>query len=130
MPSFLNYENYLTLIDRINREKNEDSVEDADSIKSAVESFIGYVREVCMSETRTKLAYGQYEGSELRDLVETYDKTRTRAHEAAIANVGMINKIAEFYGVGPVFTGNVHERLEVAAFCMEITEKIFLNRKL
>ena len=130
MNYFLNYENYLTLIDHINKVKTEESVEDADSIRSAVESFVGYVREVCVSETRTKLAYGQYEGSELRDLVESYDKTRTRAHEAAIANVGMINKIAEFYGVDPVFTGNVHERLEVAAFCMEMTEKIFLDRKI
>ena len=130
MNCYSNYENYLALIDRINKDESEDSTEDADSVKSAVESFVGYVREVCMSETRTKLAYGQYEGSELRDLAESYDKTRTRAHEAAIANVGMINKIAEFYGVGAVFTGNARERLEVAAFCLEMAENIFINRKI
>ena len=61
-------------------------------------------------------------------MLTRYDRTRHDAHEAAIANVRLVNRLAELYSVGPLFTGNDQNRLEVADFALDVVVQIFQNR--
>ena len=61
-------------------------------------------------------------------MMTRYDRTRHDAHETAIANVRLVNRLAELYGVGPLFTGNDQNRIEVADFALDVVVQIFQNR--
>ncbi len=54
-------------------------------------------------------------------------KTSTDS-EAAIVNVRLVNRLAQLYGVAPLFTGDDKERLQVADFCLDVVVQIFQNR--
>ena len=54
--------------------------------------------------------------------------TRHDAHEAAIENVCLVNRVAELYGAGPLFTGDDQNRPEVADFALDVVVQIFQNR--
>lgn len=126
------FDNYSKLIEVMGA-KVKDKTADSDGIslvKNAVASFIHYVKTVDEGETAKRIAYACSEGAELRASVETIENTRHTAHEAAIANVSILNRIAAMYGVEPIFTGDVTNRLVIAAFCLEVTTQIFQNRSL
>ncbi len=101
-----------------------------EAVTDAVMSCAEYVAGVVESETKTVLARTMYDGQEYREAVMNYDAARSRKHNAAIANVKMLNRIAASFETGPVFTGDADVRVQVAEFCMELTEYIFRNRKL
>lgn len=63
-----------------------------------------------------------------REMITRYDRRRHDAHEEAIANVRLVNRLAEMYGVAQLFTGDDQERLQVADFCLDVTVQIFQNR--
>jgi len=105
---------------------DDDAIEDLRVIKRATDSFHGYVNTVDMTETRIKVARFRSEGEELREVVEEADRARRYAHEAAISNAAMINRIARFYGVNKaIFLGDSADRYQVADFCLDVTVAIF-----
>ena len=69
-----------------------------------------------------------FEGDEYREMVSRYDRNRHNAHEDAIANVRLVNRLATMYDSEPLFTGDDQERLQVADFCLDVTVQIFQNR--
>jgi len=127
---YLNYDNYCTLISKIGQCKSEDAADDADFLFKATKSFLKYVDEVVISETGIKLIDSEGDSAEIRAQIEAYDYSRHIAHEAAIANTAILNKICAAYGVGPVFLGDITKRLEVAVFCIELIEQIYLSRRI
>ena len=56
-------------------------------------------------------------------------RMRSKHHDAAIASVSAVNRIAAFYGIGLIYTGDPAVRRQVAAFCMEVVRVLFDNRR-
>lgn len=112
------------------RAGDSDAALDLDAFVKAMASFHEYVSAVDMSEVQIRMAQAHLSGAALRDAAAEADAVRHVHHEAAIANAAMLNRMARAYGVGPIFLGDTAERLEVAAFCMEVTGELFRRRRL
>ncbi len=121
---FFNHDAYLLL-----SEKARGEADDLDVIKEAMESFCEYVRVVDDTEVAIRMASFRLEGYDLRQAIENYDKSRRLAHNSAIVNARMINRIAALYAVDAIFTGDYDDRLQVADFCLEVTNALFVNRR-
>lgn len=126
--SYFNYDAYLKLADKIKSIETPDAAEDLEALDDAMTSFREYVHRVDAGEQQIKLAPIRFQGSELRDMISRYDQSRHDQHEAAIANVRLVNRLAELYGVEPLFTGDDKDRLAVADFTLDVVTKLFKNR--
>ena len=126
--SFFNHDAYIELAEKIKTSVSPDAPDDLEALNDAMTSFREYVMRVDMGEQQIRLAAVRFEGEEYREMLTRYDRTRHDAHEAAIANVRLINRLAELYSVGPLFTGNDQNRLEVADFALDVVVQIFQNR--
>ena len=118
----------MKTINAIIRRTQLDTIRDKYVLNDAMTSFREYVMKVDMGEQQIRLASVKFEGDEYREMLTRYDRTRHDAHETAIANVRLVNRLAELYGVGPLFTGNDQNRLEVADFALDVVVQIFQNR--
>ena len=122
---------YLALENTIKQQAaagSEDAADDLGFLKKAVLSFAHYVYMVSEERIEARLAMGVKTGDELRETLSHFDAVRHNAHEAAIANANMLNRIALDYGVEHVFTGDASNRREVGEFCGKITAWLFENR--
>ena len=99
-----------------------------EALNDAMTSFREYVNKVDAGEQQILLAAVRFEGDEYREMVSRYDRNRHNAHEDAIANVRLVNRLATMYDSEPLFTGDDQERLQVADFCLDVTVQIFQNR--
>ena len=126
--SYFDYNAYTTLVDKIKAKGDADAQEDLEALDDAMTSFREYVAKVDAGEQQIKLAAVRFEGMEYREMVMKYDQNRHNQHEAAIANVRMVNRLAEMYSVTPLFTGDDTERLQVADFCLDVVVQLFNNR--
>lgn len=123
--SYFNYDAYLKLADQI---KKSESSDDLEVLSDAMTSFREYVGKVDAGEQQILLAAVRFEGEEYREMITRYDKRRHDQHETAIANVRMVNRLADLYKCEHLFTGDDKERLQVADFCLDVVVKIFQNR--
>lgn len=126
--SFFNYNAYVQLADKIKASGSEDAADDLEALNDAMTSFRDYVSVVDGGEQQIRLAAIRFEGDEYREMITRYDRNRHNQHENAIANVRLVNRLAELYGVSPLFTGDDTERLQVADFCLDIVVQLFQNR--
>ena len=46
-----------------------------------------------------------------------------------IVAASVLNRLAERFGVRPVFTGDIADRHQVADFCLEVAGWLFVNRR-
>ena len=102
----------------------------AEAVIDAVNSCAEYVAGVVDMEIKTTLAAKRYEGNDYQEAVMIYDADRSRKHNAAIANIKMMNRIAEAAGMSPIYTGDPDNRIQIAEFCIELTTDMFMNRRL
>lgn len=126
------FENYVKLTEALGaaaKTGDYDAEQDSRDFAKAFESFHEYVLNVDMSETQIRLAYARFEGAELRERVAHYDSMRRAYHERAIANTSLVNNMARFYGIGKIFIGDSTDRYDVADFCLQVTNEIFLKRR-
>lgn len=79
-------------------------------------------------EQQIRLDAVRFEGEEYREMVSQYDRRRHDQHEDAIINCRLVNRLAEIYGVSPLFLGDDKERLQVADFCLDTVIMVFNNR--
>lgn len=130
--SYLNYHNFQMLSNKLK------SSEDFELIEDAVDAFTGYVKDVDIGEQQIRTAYATLEGEALRERVTAIDNRRSAHHKEAITNVNLLNRLAAANGVQTIYTGkagegdnlyNLEVREAVAEFCIEITTKIFENRR-
>ena len=126
--SFFNYNAYVELADKIKTSGSEDAADDLEALNDAMTSFREYVNKVDAGEQQILLAAVRFEGDEYREMVSRYDRNRHNAHEDAIANVRLVNRLATMYDSEPLFTGDDQERLQVADFCLDVTVQLFQNR--
>lgn len=125
--SYLNYEAYLELIKRIAAVHEYYHMEALDMSVSAIRN---YVEEVDNGEQAIAMAYFKLEGELYRETVSRYDAKRRIAHEAAISSCSMLNRLAKFYSLPNIFTGDTEDRLQVADFCLDVVVTVFKNRKM
>ncbi len=105
-----------------------DAEEDLSFLKTAMMSFCEYAFRVNEEQIETRLAKGVLIGDELRTVVEHFDGTRHTAHERAIAQTKMLNRLATAYSCGKIFLGDESIRFEIGTFCGEVANWLFKNR--
>ncbi len=92
----------------------------------SAESDAVYVKAVYMLEVSVQLISARtFDAREAAEEVAEQDRKRRVMHEAAIAAVSSCNRMAERFGVQPVFDGNIEDRYEVADFCGDFVVEIF-----
>ena len=126
--NFFNYNAYVELADKIKTSGSEDAADDLEALDDAMTSFRDYVNRVDMGEQQIKLAAIRFEADQYREMLSRYDSSRHDAHETAIANVRLVNRLAELYGVSPLFTGDDQDRLQIADHCLDVVIQLFQNR--
>ena len=127
---FLNENALKDLIRRLSNSNDPDDRDDFGTVKEAMESFHIYVDTVVKNETKFLLQVGNLEGQEYRDAVSQYDNDRHSAHEKAIGDAILVNRLAARKGLPPVFTGDETQRHQVADFCLELDQYLFRNRRM
>ena len=126
---YLDESSFSSLVRQITTGINPDSRDNMEVLETILPSFHTYVDAVVSGETRLLLS-GQPDGQTWRDLIMQYDSARHSAHEAAIVNVRVLNRLAALYNLPPVFTGDDTHRHQVAAFCLELDQYFFVNRRM
>lgn len=104
--------------------------DDQDALYDILPSFHTYVDTVVKNETKLLLSESVSMGQPYRDMVMQYDQARHSCHETAIINVNVLNRLADLYDLTPIFTGNSANRHEVAEFCFEMDQYLFINRRM
>ena len=104
--------------------------DDLSIVKDAMESFHNYVSTVIKGETRLLLQGSDLDGQEYRDAITQYDGDRHSAHEKAISDVKLLNRLSSRNGLSLVFTGDDTQRHQLADFCLELDQYLFRNRRM
>ena len=86
-----------------------DDKELLDMIYDALISFERYHGAIYDMETKKKLYRYAMDSLEYRKMENELDKLRTSCHNAVIANVSMLNRMAEQKGIPPIYDGVVSE---------------------
>ena len=127
---YFDHEAYIQLAEKIKASDSLDAKDDLEALDEAMTSFRVYVEKVDCGEQQIRLAAVRLEGEEYRQMVTKYDQRRHLQHEDAIINVRVVNRLAQMYGVSPLFLGDENDRLQVADFCLDTVIEIFHNRTL
>ena len=117
---YFNLENYKLLCKAI--KNGEDVADDTEIVNDIMNHCVQYVNSVAAHEKTLELIRFRYESDELIRRIEEVDHLRRAVHNVAIGNCNIINRLANSYGVGEIFTGNANNRYEVANFCGEVSE--------
>ncbi len=96
-------------------------------------SFENYHMAVYKLETYKKIHGVNVKNGEIyKDTVMELDRNRTICHNAVIANMGILNRLAEMNNLPPVYEGIVSEerthRRNLANEVFEYVEKVIKNR--
>ena len=95
-----------------------------------MEAFHRYVDIVVTGETKLLLQGSSLDSQEYRDAITQYDGDRHSAHEKAIGDAKLVNRLAAREGLPPIFTGDDAQRHQVADFCLELDQYFFQNRRM
>ena len=117
---YFNLENFKLLCKAI--KNGEDVADDTEIVNDIMNHCVQYVNSVAAHEKTLELIRFRYESDELIRRIEEVDHLRRAVHNVAIGNCNIINRLANSYGVGEIFTGNTNNRYEVADFCGEVSE--------
>ena len=130
MEKFLNESALKDLIRRLSTSNDPDDQEDFDIVTKAMEAFHNYVDTVVKGETNLLLQGSNLDGQEYRDAITNYDGDRHSAHEKAISDAILVNRLAARNGLQPIFTGDETQRHQIADFCLELDQYFFQNRRM
>lgn len=102
-------------------------------IENALLVFENYHKAIFDLEIRRKLyACGAMDAGEYREQIPKLDKTRTITHNAVLAQVRLLNRMAASQNLPPVYDGPVSEekpvRREVADAVLDYVRQIILDR--
>jgi len=111
----------------------KDDRDDLEMIVAAMESFEDYHRAIYNLEiTRRLFSCGAMESDEYRAETVERDRSRTFNHNAVLAQVNYLNRLAAEAGLEPFYDGIVSEerpyRREVANAVLEFVRDVILNR--
>ena len=118
------------LIRRFSTSSDPYAREDLDTVEKAMQAFHNYVNTVVDGEMKLLIQGSSLEGQEYRDAITQYDGDRHSAHEKAIGDAKLVNRLAAREGLPPIFTGDDTQRHQVADFCLEPDQYFFQNRRM
>lgn len=133
MVKYCNYEAFLKLKDKLFHEASSgsrDAREDIAHVRGCIVTCCEYIKTVDETEYVSSAAKYTEEMQYAAQIANQQDKSRHFAHEAAIVNVRMLNRICDAYQVDKVFVGNESDRYEIGHFCGEFANMIFRHRTL
>ena len=110
-----------------------DDNDDLDMIVKAIETFESYHQAIYQSELARRLfSCKAIDSDTYRSEYSRRDKTRNVNHNAVIAQVGFLNRLAEEAGLPPFYDGVVSEerpyRRELANAILGYVEEVIRNR--
>ena len=118
------------LIRRFSTSSDPYAREDLDTVEKAMQAFHNYINTVVDGEMKLLMQGSSLEGQEYRDVVIIYDGDRHSAHEKAIGDAKLVNRLAAREGLPPIFTGDETQRHQIADFCLELDQYLFRNRRM
>ena len=124
-----NEASYLQMLKMLKADSRSDAQDDLALIRDIMLSFHNYVDVVARGELKLSFADSS-DGALWRDTVSQYDQSRHLAHELAIQNARLLNRLAQNYGLEAVYLGDPDQRHQVAAFCLEVDQFFFQNRRM
>ena len=89
--------------------------------------FSNYVNTVVTGEYRISIAMAVKEGDELKDAVQTIDRSRRIAHESAIDACNQLNRLSKNLGLEAFFEGDTADRQQVADFCKDFVDELWYS---
>lgn len=95
----------------------------------AFSAFPEYVNTVVRCEQQLPLIRATAEREEMIARVESLDKLRNAAHNAAISSLTMLNRNCDYYGVARIADIDTNNRYAVGDFCACYTMSVFENRQ-
>ena len=111
---------------------NRDDREMLDFVKGILDSFEQYHKAVFEEQLYGVIYNGAIDGNEFRENRTSLDRTRTSFHNALLANVRVLNRMADQIGAAPVYDGVVSEekpyRRRVADAVFAYIEEVINNR--
>lgn len=135
--SSFNYEAYLELIKVLGElTKSQDAEEQKAAEKELkvvdrrMQNLVNYVSTVDDGENHIRCLEHLLEGEDLRAAEERANAARKAAHNAAIDATNILNRLAARHCNGIIFTGDATDRLAVADFCLDVTVKLFNERRI
>ena len=111
----------------------KDNKDDLDMIVYAIESFESYHQAIYQSEiTRRLYSCNAIDSDTYRSEYSSRDRTRTVNHNAVIAQVGFLNRLAKEAELAPFYDGVVSEerpyRRELANAVLDFVRNVIDNR--
>ena len=102
-------------------------------IERSITTFEEYHSEIFNMELWMKIYSSSVDDGTYKDNVSRLDKLRTVTHNSVLANVNLLNRLAEKNNLPPVYDGIVSEerpyRREVANAVLEYVENIIKKRR-
>ena len=104
-----------------------------DLIVDALDSFERYHQAIYVLELKQKLHQAKAIDEEMfREEYPAMDRVRTNCHNAVIANVSIVNRLADQAGLAPIYDGTVSEerpyRTQMADAVLGFIGDVVLNR--
>lgn len=111
----------------------KDDSETLDMIVMSLDAFEDYHQAIYQLEITRKLyANGAMDGDTYREQLQSRDVTRTRNHNALLAHVNLLNRLAEEARLPPFYEGEVSEekpiRRQVADAILEFVRQVMIER--
>lgn len=101
-----------------------------DLMEDLIDSASDYVRRVNVLEIGIMVGKHNKEGEEYREYIEKLDKQRSRAHNALISNVKIINRLCRIHNLEPIYQGKEDNRIDIAEFSQKVVDELFSTRRL
>lgn len=98
-----------------------------ETLTSAMESLVNYQNSVIAMETQIKFLRFVKEGQDFRDAVQQLDTNRRYKHDAAIANLNILNRICDAYETERICPVDTSDRHEAAKFIGEWCNEMYQN---
>ena len=103
-----------------------------DAVQDALNSFEEYHTAIYSMETKKKLLSGTVDTQAYQEAVTDLDRKRTNCHNAVLANVSMLNRMAAGMNLPPVYDGVISKeqpyRRQVADDVLHFVREIILER--
>ena len=125
-------EKYLNLVEKASADKELGDVY-LTALENCVASFSDYVNSIYNMEVLIPIQRHRLDGEELRDYVSGLDARRKSCHNAAIASINIMHRLANLVGVEPLCEktldgDNPVERRAAANFCARMIMEIIYDQ--
>lgn len=104
-----------------------DEEEAYDTVSQSLDSFTNYANSVIRQQTMLPIYYARYDGEDLRERVSNLDTRRRYAHDNAIGNLNMLNRISDKLGLEPFADIDTEDRYKVADFIGKFVSETYNN---